>query len=143
MHDTVTDPFFYHLANTIGADFFIFLPMAKDELPPSPPFRSRPPKYTGGLGECCKPQWSVGQSPSRHDLVHIGVKKCSSGGSSFVDFPKNKCNFLHKNKLDIIWRVQILSAVPYEEFSAAAVATIALWKLAPMANSQTLQKTAI
>jgi len=34
------------------------------------------------------------------------------------------------------------SAVPYEEFSPAAVATIALWKLAPMANSQTLQKTA-
>jgi len=24
MHDTVTDPFFYHLANTIGADFFLF-----------------------------------------------------------------------------------------------------------------------
>ena len=84
--------------------------MAKDELPPSPPFRSRPPKYRGGLEECCKPQWSVGQSPSRHDLVHIGVKKCSSGGSSFVDFAKNKCNFLHKNKLDIIWRVQILIA---------------------------------
>jgi len=27
----------------------------------------------------------------------------------FVDFPKNKCNFLHKNNLDIVRRVQFLT----------------------------------
>ena len=27
----------------------------------------------------------------------------------FVDFPKNKCNFLHKNKVDIARRVQFLT----------------------------------
>ena len=27
----------------------------------------------------------------------------------YVDFPKNKCNFLHKNKLDIVRRVQFLT----------------------------------
>jgi len=27
----------------------------------------------------------------------------------FVDFHNNKCNFLHKNKLDIIHRVQLLT----------------------------------
>ena len=27
----------------------------------------------------------------------------------FVDFPKNKCNSLHKNKLDIVRRVQFLT----------------------------------
>jgi len=25
----------------------------------------------------------------------------------FVDFPKNKCNFLHKNKLDIVWHYHL------------------------------------
>jgi len=27
----------------------------------------------------------------------------------FIDFGKNKCNFLHNNELDIIWRVQFLT----------------------------------
>jgi len=41
----------------------------------------------------------------------------------FVDFPKNKCNFQHKNKPDM---------VRHEEFfHPGAVATIALWKSAP------------
>ena len=52
--------------------------------------------------------------------MHIGVKKCSYGGmvaTVFVDFPKNKCNFLHKNKLHIVRRVQFLTrAASYEEF---------------------------
>ena len=34
--------------------------------------------------------------------MHIEVEKCSFGGSSFADFPKDKCNFLHKNKLDTV-----------------------------------------
>ena len=36
-----------------------------------------------------------------------------------VDFPKNKCNFLHKNKLDIVRRVQFLTdrrPAPFEDF---------------------------
>ena len=36
----------------------------------------------------------------------------------FVNFPKKKCNFLHKNKLDIVRRVQFFTAAPYEEFSS-------------------------
>jgi len=65
--------------------------------------------------------------------MHIGVKKCSSGAAVFVDFPKNKCNFLHKNKLDIVRRVQLLTRRhPMRSFSAGAVASIALWKSAPV-----------
>jgi len=62
--------------------------------------------------------------------MHIGVKKCSSGGmvaTAFVDFPKNKSNFLHKNKLDIVQRVQLLTLRrPMRSFSPGAVATITL-----------------
>ena len=53
----------------------------------------------------------------------------------FLDFPKNKCNFLHKNKLEIVVRrVQFLRGRrPMRSFfSPEAVATIALWKSAPM-----------
>jgi len=50
----------------------------------------------------------------------------------FVDFPKNKCNFLHK-KLDVVRRVQFFTGRrPYEPLFSWAVATIALWKSAPM-----------
>ena len=64
----------------------------------------------------------------------------------FVDFPNNECNFLHKNKLDIVLRypvciidcqcrrvVQFLTGRrrPMKSFSAAAVDTIVLWKSAP------------
>jgi len=55
----------------------------------------------------------------------------------FVDFPKNKRNFLHKNKLDIVRRVQLVTGRrPMRSFSPAAVATctIALWKSAPIAS---------
>jgi len=51
----------------------------------------------------------------------------------FVDFPKNKRNFLHKNKLDIVRRVQFLTGRrPMRSFSPGAVATVALWKSASM-----------
>ena len=53
-----------------------------------------------------------------------------------VDFPKNKCNFLHKNKLAIVRRVQFLTGRrPTRSFSPGAVATIALQKLAPVRES--------
>ena len=42
----------------------------------------------------------------------------------FVDYRKNKCNFLHN---PIPHR-----AAPYEKFSPEAVATIAVWKSAPI-----------
>ena len=71
-----------------------------------------------------------------NDFMHIGVKKCSSGGmvaTVIVDFPKNKCNFLHKNKLDIVRRVQFLTLrCPMRSFSPGVVAIIAPWKSAPM-----------
>jgi len=41
--------------------------------------------------------------------------------------------FLHKNKLNIVQRVQLLTGRrPMRSFSLAAVATIALWKSEPM-----------
>ena len=50
-----------------------------------------------------------------------------------VDFPKNKCNFLHKNTLDVVRRAQFLTRRrPVRSFSPGAVATIAVWKSAPM-----------
>jgi len=53
----------------------------------------------------------------------------------FVDFPKNKCNFLHNNKLDIVRRVQCLTGRrAVMSFSPGAVATIAPWKSAPMVS---------
>jgi len=38
-------------------------------------------------------------------------------GAVFGDFPKNKCNFLHKNKLDILWRIQFSVQHPTKCFS--------------------------
>jgi len=64
--------------------------------------------------------------------------------AAFVDFPKNKCNFLHKNKLDIVLCYQLYHWLPRSlvhfltgrrptrSFSPGAVATIALWKSAPV-----------
>ena len=71
---------------------FFFLPRAKDELHPL--FSSPLPLEVGPLntarrsGERCKlPPVGYGAKPQpTNDLVHIGVKKCSSGGSSFCWF---------------------------------------------------------
>jgi len=69
----------------------------------------------------------------------------------FVDFPKNKCDFMHKNKLDTSlpyvsliasetkrkkcsWVQFLTGRHPMRSFSAGAVA-IALLKSAPMFNS--------
>jgi len=91
----------------IGADFFP--PRAKDELPPPlsfpfpfPPFRSRPPINTArGLGLRCKlPQWGLGQSRSRQTIWCILESTSAAlAAAVFVDFPKNKCHFLHKTSL--------------------------------------------
>ena len=66
-----------------------------------------------------------------NDLVCIGVKKSHLVAAVFVIFPKNKCNFLHKSKLDIVQLVQFLTGRrPMRSFSPGAVATIAPWKSA-------------
>ena len=44
-----------------------------------------------------------------NDLAYIGVKSVALMAAGFVDFPKNKCNFLHKNKLYIVRLVQFLT----------------------------------
>jgi len=50
----------------------------------------------------------------------------------FVDFPKNMY-FLHRNKLDMVRRVQFLAVWQRRmSFSPGAVATIVLWKSARM-----------
>jgi len=63
-----------------------------------------------------------------NDLVHIGVKSAALVAAVFVDFPKNKCNFLQKKQLDIY-------ELPKRTFSPGAVATIALCKSAPMLST--------
>jgi len=109
----------------------------KDELPPSrplpflssplpmnllfPPFRSRP------LNRCKLPQWGLVLSPSRQTIWCIlESKNAALVAAVFVDFPKNKCNFMPKNKLDIVRRVQFLTGRrPMRNFFRGAVATIA------------------
>ena len=99
--------------------FLFFLPKANSLSFPFPfspsPLRSLevdPLNTTKGSGRALQapPVGSGAKPQSTNDLVHILVKKCSSGGNNFfVDFPKNKRNFLHKNKLDIVRPVQCLT----------------------------------
>jgi len=117
----------------ISADFSFFLPWAKKTnfLPPIPspplsssplpPFRSRP------LNRCKLPQWGLVLSPSRQTIWCIlESKNAALVAAVFVDFPKNKCNFMPENKLDIVRRVQFLTGRrPMRNFSRGAVATIA------------------
>ena len=135
--------------------FLFFLPRAKDELTPkplllspSPPllsplssplfFVNMPHNTARGLGERCKlSQWGLGQSPADKRFGAYWSQKVQLWWQQFfVDFfAKNKCNFLHmhKNTLDIVRRVQLLiRRRPMRSFSPGAVATIALWKSAPM-----------
>jgi len=108
----------------ISADFSFFSSLGKKTnfLPPIPspplsssplpPFRSRP------LNRCKLPQWGLVLSPSRQTIWCIlESKNAVLVAAVFVDFPMNKCNFMPKNKLDIVRRVQFLQrAAPYEEF---------------------------
>ena len=88
---------------------------------PLPPFRSRP------LNRCKLPQWGLVLSPSRQTIWCIlESKNAALVAAVFVDFPMNKCNFMPKNKLDIVRRVQFLTGRrPVRSFSRGAVATIA------------------
>ena len=71
--------------------------------------------------------------------VDIGVKSAAPVAAVSVDFPKNSCNFLHKNKLHIVRRVQFLTGRrPMRSFSPGAVATIAVWKSAPMPSHENI-----
>jgi len=61
-----------------------------------------------------------------NDLVHLESKSAALVAAVFVDFSKNKCNFLHKKQA----RYRTVDpiphrAAPYEEFFSRAVATIA------------------
>jgi len=88
--------------------------------------------------ECRAAFYAPAKPQPTNDLMHIGVKKCSSLAAVFVDFfAKNKCNFLHKHKLDIVRRVQFLTGRrPIRSFCPGAVATIAVWNSAPMPESR-------
>ena len=61
----------------------------------------------------------------------------------FVDFPNNKCNFLHRSKPDIVRRVQFLTGRrPMRTFSPGAVATLPcgsqrLWLQAALSSKPT------
>ena len=72
--------------------------------------------------------------PSRQTICCILESKSAAlVAAVFVDFPKNKCNFMRKNKLDIVRRVQFLIARRLmKSFSPRTVSTVALWKSAPM-----------
>ena len=48
------------------------------------------------------------KSQTTNDLVHIESKRAAPVAAVSADFPKNKCNFMHKYKLDIVRRVQFL-----------------------------------
>ena len=44
-----------------------------------------------------------------NDLVHIWAKRSSSGGNKFMDFRRNKFNFLEQLQLKILFKQDILS----------------------------------
>jgi len=63
----------------------------------------------------------------------------------FVDFPKNKCNIFCQKTVKQIKKMQLgpipHRAAPYEpmrSFSPGVVATVALWKSAPMVTGNLL-----
>jgi len=79
---------------------FFFLPRAKDKLPPLPspslpPFITRPPKYSYGV------RGNAVSSPSgvwgEAYWCILESKRAALVAAVFVDFPKNKGNFLHKS----------------------------------------------
>jgi len=69
-----------------------------------------------------------------NDLVHIGVKKCSSGDSSFCLFSFLRTNVLFCAETSLTsYGGSNSGRRPTRSFSPGAVATIAPWKSAPMA----------
>jgi len=114
--------------------------MAKDELPPShllcppPPFTSRPQLRGLGLKSAVSsPSGVWGEAPADERFCAYWNQKVQLWWQQFLlIFLRKKCNFLHKNKLDIVRRVQLLTVRRPVSFFPGAVATIALRKLAPM-----------
>ena len=70
-------------------------------LPLSLPLEVGPLNTPMGLGERCKlPHWGLGRSPSRQRIWCILEPKSTAlAAAVFVDFPKDKCNFLHKTSM--------------------------------------------
>ena len=67
--------------------------------------------------------------------VCVESKSAALVAAVSVDIPKNICNFLHKNKLNIVGRVQFLTGRrSMRSFSPGAIATIARCKSAPVGN---------
>ena len=72
--------------------------------------------------------WVVPVKGSLNGCVCVCVESKSAAlvAAVSVDIPKNICNFLHKNKLNIIRRVQFLTGRrSMRSFSPGAIATIA------------------
>jgi len=122
-----------------------FLSSPSRPLPFTPPFRCPPhPLEVGplntarGSGERCKlPSgvWGDFCHSRQKTWCVLESKSVAAVAAVFVDFPKNKCNFLHESKLNVVRRVQFLTGRrSTRSFSPGAVATIALWKSAPMAS---------
>jgi len=114
----------------------------RDDMPPADGSSTRGGS-TSVRGRVRSPH--MAKSQPTNNLVHIGVKTCISCAAVFVDFPKNKCNFLHKNMFDILRRVQFLAGrLPMRScFSPGAVATIALWKSAPVLKKALVRTPAL
>ena len=107
----------------------------------SPPLPSEvgPLNTARRSGERCKlPQLGLGEAPAAETTCCILESKSAAlVAVVFVNFPKKKCNFLHKNKPDIVRRIQFLiRRRPRMSFPPGAVATIALWKSAPVYTFQ-------
>ena len=92
----------------IGADFSFSLPIAKDKLPPSPPLLSPslplPLEVSPRNTAVSSPSGVWGKGPADERFGAHWVKSAAPVAAVFVDFPKNRCNCLHKNKLDIVRR---------------------------------------
>ena len=102
--------------------YFSFLRKSTNSLPHSPlRLEVGPLNTVRGSGKVGQ-RWCI-----------LGSKSAALVAVVFVDFPKNKWNFLHKNKLDIVRRVQYpIGRRPMRSFFCGAVATTALWKSARM-----------
>ena len=83
----------------------------------------------------------LGRIPNRQVISCIFESKSAAlVAADFVDFPTNRCNFRHENDLDIVRRYRLYNRLPVQtkkkmyprSYSPGAVATIALWKSAPM-----------
>ena len=86
----------------IGTDSFF--PRAKDELPPYSPLPLqvyRPHEYSQGVWDSAESSSSGvwGQSLSRQKIwCTLESKSAALMAAVLVDFPKIKCNFLHKKQ---------------------------------------------